>query len=374
MKRFTAGLALATALLMTGCTVQVNTSGLSIDNCTYSSDFVETQAVDGATRLEVNAISGSLTIRGQEGLTEVRAEGRACASSENLLQKMSLESSRSGETVRVDVGFPNAVVAGNYWMDLTIDLPADMTARVDASSGAVVIERLAGLELTKGSGDLDITEITGDLRVQTGSGTATLREIEGATTYEGGSGDLTMRDLKGKVTVREKGSGKVMIENLGSDLVLHDVGSGDIDVLGIAGALEIGQKMSGRFRFSDLGSFTADELGSGDLEIRDVKGPVTLHEKSSGTSRITGAGGDAALGSVGSGSLVVERVSGNLTVRQKFSGSVTITDITKSVRLDDVGSGTLRVERVKGDLTVRAKGSGDIDHAQIEGRVEIPSR
>lgn len=294
MKRIIPLLLLPVFLL--GCSVYINGNSVSVDTCRYSTTRQADVAVDGATLLEVNARSGNLTIRGQEGLTDVRVEGRACASSPQLLEQISYEAGLRGESVRVDVHFPERIVNGSASLDLEIMVPASMTARVDAASGRVVIENLLELDLQKRSGDLDIRQIGGDLRVTTTSGTASIAEIDGALTYDGGSGDLDIQDVTGQVRIDSKSSGSFRISGVREDIHLEDIGSGN-------------------------------------LTIRDVGGSVTVREKSSGTVTISDVSRSVELVDLGSGTLNVDRVKGDLIVRSKGSGSINQSGVEGLVQL-----------------------------------------
>jgi DUF4097 and DUF4098 domain-containing protein YvlB len=332
MKRRIAALALLLTLPLTGCSV----SGLSFDGCGYDRTHTASIPTDGVKSVRIDGWAGDLTVRGQEGATALSAKGVACASRQSVVDQIGLKTERSGDTVVVTVLHPDSVV-GSAYLNLSIDLPTSLTAKVKKSSGATTIENLAALEIEKGSGDLTVRTIKGDLQVETRSGAVRLQDVTGATTYEGSSGDLTMQDLKGKVTIVDKSSGQVTATRLGNDLVLEHAGSGDMVLREIAGSIRIGRKSSGAIQVSDVGgSFSADDVNSGTLELRQIKGDVLIKSKSSGT--------------------------------------VTISGIGKSVRLDGVGSGTLTIKDVQGDLVVKEKSSGTFTYDRIQGKVDVPRK
>lgn len=336
MKRIIAAGALLLPLLLVGCSVSVDRNGISLDNCRYDRSHTKEVAVDGAKSLRLDGWTGSLTIRGKEGATVVHAEGKACSSDAKLLDQISLKAEKSGDAINLQVVHPDRIGMVNAYMDLTIDLPANMIATVDKNSGSVLIENIAGLDVTKGSGDLEVRTIKGDLRVKTNSGSAKVTDVTGATTYEGGSGDLVLRNLKDKVTIQDKNSGTFTAEDLGGD-------------------------------------FEAYEIGSGDMTLVKVAGTVNLHNKNSGTVRVEGASAFTG-GRIGSGDLTIKQVAGDVTLQEKASGSTTISDVSKNVSLFDLGSGSLNVSRVKGDLTVKSKASGSVSYADVQGKVDVPHK
>ena len=368
MKRLIAVIALSLPLLF-GCTVQWETNL----GCTHTKDLSGEMGAEAAQRLLVNARSGDLTIRGQEGLTEVRVGARACASNRNLLEQMDLKVSQSGDAVQVNVIYPDRLVNESAWMDLTIDAPAALVARVDGGSGNTHIVDLAGLDLDKGSGDVEILRINGDLKLVTGSGNFRLEEVTGKTTLDSGSGDLVMRKLQGAVRVADKGSGRFEASELGGSLTIRNLNSGDLVLQSVAGDVQIDDKGSGHFLIRDVGkSLTMGTVGSGDLVIEGIGGPVTVADKSSGQFEAAGVKGSVELGSIGSGSMTLKEIAGDVRVKDKSSGDLEIDGVEGSVLLGDIGSGQADIRHVKGDLVVEAKSSGDINHSGVVGRIDLP--
>lgn len=334
MKRVIAGLALLLTLPLAGC--NVNVGGISFDGCRYDRSHTAELPVDGAKAIRVDGWAGRLTMHGTDDAKAVQVSGKACSSSSSVLDEIGLKTERSGDTVIVTVTHPD-LVTGSAYMDLSISLPSSLTAKVEKASGETQIDNLAGLDLKKSSGELEVEGIKGDLSVKTSSGEVILSGVTGATTYEGSSGDLTMKGLLGKVTITEKSSGTVKADGLGGDLVMENVSSGD-------------------------------------MELKGVQGSVTLERKSSGTVTATAIGGSFTAGDIGSGTLELTQVGGDVTIQEKSSGTVKITGVGKSVRLDDVGSGTLKIADVKGDLVVKKKSSGEFTYDRISGKVDVPNR
>lgn len=282
------------SLLLAGCSVHIDGNRIHINGnfgCAYEADHAGNLAVNDARVLVVNARSGSLTIRGHEESDSVEVEGRACAPDARTLDQIALRTSRSGDTVRVEVLFPDRIIASTR-MDLTISVPSDMVAQVEKSSGDVIIEELAGLDITKSSGDLDIQRIHGDLRVKSSSGDLYLAHVDGDATVEAGSGDLTLRNLKGHLTIPEKSSGTITLSAIGGDLHLGSIGSGDLEVSQVGGGVFLERKSSGRVVVRDVGqSVEVEAVGSGEMDVRQVQGDLIVRAKSSGRLDYSGIEG-----------------------------------------------------------------------------------
>jgi hypothetical protein len=229
----------------------------------------------GATRVHVVARAGSLTITGEEGLTEVQASGTACARSETELEKIQLRVDRTGDEVRVEVEMPTGWHA-NGSLNLEVRVPRGPALTVEDGSGSTRVDGVASLRLKDGSGGLEVRgvsgkleiddgsgeirvqDVSGDVEIQDGSGEIDLRQIGGSVTLEDGSGGIEIRDVTGSVTITEDGSGGIRIERVRRNVLVERDGSGDIDVDDVGG------------------DFTVEHGGSGSIHHTGVKGRVQI--------------------------------------------------------------------------------------------------
>ena len=71
------------------------------DDCDHTAPREEAVDAAGAELVEIDASAGYLRVVGEEGAGEVRVVGEACASSEDLLERVRLVVERSGDRVRM---------------------------------------------------------------------------------------------------------------------------------------------------------------------------------------------------------------------------------------------------------------------------------
>jgi hypothetical protein len=229
----------------------------------------------GASLARVLAKAGSLTITGEEGLSEVEASGTACAESEADLEKIQLRVDRSGEEVRVEVETPKGWRPSGR-LDLEVRVPKGLALAVEDGSGSTEIDGVASvrlkdgsggikvrdvngsLQIDDGSGDIDVGNVSGDVKIQDGSGEIDLRHVGGSVTVEDGSGGIGIQDVTGSVTIPEDGSGGIRIERVRQNVLIEHDGSGDIDVRDVGG------------------DFTVEHGGSGSIHHSGVKGRVQI--------------------------------------------------------------------------------------------------
>ncbi|MDF2627817.1 MAG: hypothetical protein K0R39_1648 [Symbiobacteriaceae bacterium] len=272
-------LAVAAAWILSGCTVQV--SGSFTDDCKFQEEHTATIPVGAVKNLSVIADSGSLRVEGRPGLTEVRVQGTACASSENLLSQVDLRTENAGDVVRVQAIVPSVTFGNSPRLDLIIEVPDTMLASIQDESGDIQVQRVAGVVVKDDSGSIDLIEITGPIRITDDSG------------------DIEIRDASGKVVIEEDQSGNIRIDGVKGDVQIDRDDSGDIDITEVTG------------------SVTIDEDNSGNIQILDITGNVLISEDDSGSIDVNRVQGDFTVRRDGSGNIHYSNVGGQTTVPRK---------------------------------------------------------
>ena len=233
--------------------------------CRYEEERTLTVPVESRQELRLDAGSGFLEVVGVDGLTEIRARARACASREEYLEELELTWEDRGSTVLLETHYPDLDGwwgGGNRYarLDLTVEVPEGMAAEIRDSSGEILIRDLGDLVVDDGSGELEISKVHGSLRIDDGSGEIMVWDVEGDVEIDDGSGEMELEGIGGTVTLADN-SGDVDIRDVQRTVrVLRD-GSGSIDVDGVGG------------------DFIVERDGSGDIEFRNVAGRVDIPRK-----------------------------------------------------------------------------------------------
>ena len=197
----------------------------------------------GASRIIIVARAGWLRVIGKEGTTEVLAEGTARAPRTDILRDIKLTGTREGDVVRVEVEMPKMEHRNwdSSWdsgpaLDLTVTVPNDIPVEIEDSSGELRVMGTAALALDDNSGDAEVRDIGGALRVRDGSGGLDIQNVRGDVTIDDGSGEIDVRDVTGSVTVRD-GSGSITARTVGGTVHVERDGSGGIRVVDVGGDL-----------------------------------------------------------------------------------------------------------------------------------------
>jgi ELWxxDGT repeat protein len=179
------------------------------DNCRFEAERSFTLSANSLETLRLKAGSGSLEVVGVEGLNEIQAVARACASSQDFLDDLQLTSDVSGGSVVVETIYPdmNGWGGGNRYarLDLLLEVPAGLEADIQDGSGEMTLSNLGSVHVEDGSGEVVIQGIQGDL------------------TIEDGSGELEISGVQGTVMVKDiiPNTGQIRYGSVGPIIVAH---------------------------------------------------------------------------------------------------------------------------------------------------------
>ena len=256
---------LATAML--GCFP----SGLTADGCRYEAERNATLPMEDAIRAKIITGAGRLEIQGYPDLDEIRVRGRACASDQETLERIQLETGRDGNEVSIEAKVPSGgrrfnltlfrrnLSSGSNFLDLEIDVPVALALEVTDGAGSVAIRNSGPVHLKDGSGSIRIENAAGDVSVHDGSGSVELLRISGDVEVTDGSNSISIADVAGSIRIRD-GSGSIRVKRVARNVSVTDDGSGSISVSQVEG------------------DFTVEHDGSGSVRHEEVRGRVSVPE------------------------------------------------------------------------------------------------
>ena len=235
----------------------------------YTSPRNAVVSAAGARVIKVEAGAGFLHINGRTGISDVRVNGVASASSRRLLDEIKLIAERRGDMVLIKMDVPDQdrsfwdLFHGDYQraLDLTIDVPATIPLDVADGSGELKIKGTGPVTLNDGSGDLEVSGITGNVRITDGSGNIVVSGVDGDVYVDDGSGNIDANNVTGNFTIGEDGSGNIDVSGVSGTMRVEDDGSGTIHVNRVGG------------------DFIVSEKGSGTIDYETVKGSVSIPDR-----------------------------------------------------------------------------------------------
>lgn len=212
-------------------------AGCETFTCDETAERSATAPAAGIDTLRVIAEAGSLDIEGKAGLTEISADGTACASNKSDLDEIQFEVSTSGSEVLIEARTPD----GSSRFDVRIDVPDSMQIEIEDGSGEIRVRDVKAVRITDGSGDVDVAGVIGDLIVaDDGSGDLDLRGVTGSVDVNtDGSGDILINDVDGHVRIGTDGSGSINVSSVGGNFTVGSDGSGSISYNDVGGSVDI---------------------------------------------------------------------------------------------------------------------------------------
>ncbi|WP_426688953.1 DUF4097 family beta strand repeat-containing protein [Rhodanobacter ginsengiterrae] len=218
----------------------------------------------GVHGIQIDVHSQDLHLTGSDSGKGLSLTGRACASSQAVLDKLQVSQRREGDQLLIDIGgdggfnfnlFGDSSYAS---LEVTMQLPTDLPVTLRVGSGDADVSGVQQLEASVGSGDLHVRQLPGKLAVSVGSGDIDATDIGSLDLGSVGSGDFKAKGIKGDARVGSIGSGDVTLGRVGGSVQADTLGSGDLDVSDVAGDFSLGAK------------------GSGDVNHAGVKGKVSV--------------------------------------------------------------------------------------------------
>ena len=217
----------------------------SSDDDGFSAPRDATGDARGARAVEIEALAGSLRVVGVAGLTEVRVRGRARASRRERLDEIRLEARRQGDAVVVRADIPErdddrGWRGNDDWrlLDLVVEVPRGLAARIEDGSGAVEVRGVGALTLRDGSGGIEVDDVA-SADVEDGSGSLRVRNVRGDLRVRDGSGSVEAERVGGSFTVERDGSGGIDARDVAGDFLVERDGSGGIDHAGVRGRVTV---------------------------------------------------------------------------------------------------------------------------------------
>jgi len=249
--------------------------------CRFTADRNFDIDAAGLRTLAFNLGSSDVVVEGVPGLARIEVRGRACASDETWLDRLTVDQNRSGDRVEVTPHDGHDLHANWFgssyaYVDLRVRVPAQLAVAIRSESGDADVENVAALDFEASSGDLVVRHVAGPLTLKVSSGDVRADDIGNVDIRSVASGDISLRDVHSDINVDHTGSGDLHFDTVGG-VRIGSVGSGDVWVGRAAGDVSIDSIGSGDLSVDGVeGNFRVGSRGSGDVHHRNVRGTVSV--------------------------------------------------------------------------------------------------
>lgn len=253
------------------------------DQCRFSSDR-SANFTGTIKRVVISAEAGHLKVTGNRS-GGIIATGRACASSEGALARITLESRREIDTVYLTVtigGGMSDIFSFNRYaaLDLEVTVPNSAQVNITDTSGDIELSDVGSSTVVDQSGDLLVKNINGDLEISDEASDTRVINVSGNVRLKDGSGNIEIEDVRGYVRIAQDTSGNLSITKVGGTVEVVEDGAGDIAVREISNNVMIARDGSGDINVSEIGGdFVVTTDRTGNILHDRVRGSVHIPAK-----------------------------------------------------------------------------------------------
>ena len=200
----------------------------------------------GIETLIINVGAGSLDVVGVDGLDTVVVKATIVIPDVNedkarkIVEKdlvLTLESTSGKAVLKSEIDSRFWDFGSNGRVDLEVRAPSTMAVSIDDGSGSMDISNFsADVRIEDGSGSIDVKNV-GALDIDDGSGSIDVSGAKGDVYVNDGSGSITIESVSGTVTI-DDGSGSIKVSDVSEDLIIVDDGSGSLSFSNVRGTVE----------------------------------------------------------------------------------------------------------------------------------------
>ena len=236
--------------------------------------FERTLRVNGAVNLQVETGSGSIDVRTGSSnevhvVGHIRTSNWFFGSPEGAVERLEKDPpiQQSGNDIRIG-HIDDPSLRRNISISYEVTVPASTQLRSSTGSGNQDVSGLTGtVEASTGSGNVKLADIGAGVRAHSGSGNINIDNVKGSVYVRTGSGSIRAKDIAGGFD-GETGSGHLSLDQTSPGSVRAETGSGGLDLHNVRGSL---QARAGSGDIKADGDATGEwkvDTGSGNVELR----------------------------------------------------------------------------------------------------------
>lgn len=186
--------AVALAVVLSGCTVNVNTDGATASE-------THLFKVTGTPKVTLDTFDGAIEVHAWDR-SDVEVVVEKQAQDEARLQDITIEKSQDGDAVVLRVRGPASSSGSD---GIVIGVHYSPSARL-----RVAVPKATMLDLRSGDGSITVEEITGTASLRTDDGAIVATRLSGEVLARTDDGSIRIREMTGKIDV-ETGDGSVVV-------------------------------------------------------------------------------------------------------------------------------------------------------------------
>ncbi len=364
---------------------RITMGGIEVFGDAFDFPISGMQATGPAPRVLIENLNGNVRVVGADahavevkGRTTVRALDRQDAEEAN--RQCPLEVAAEGDRIIVRTNQERAGRGLRVLADLDITVPKAASVEGRGRYGDFDVSNIAGdVEIDSDNAGVRLTGIGGSGRIDLRrSDIIRIVNLKGAVDIKGRGQDIELEDIQGPVTINGSYSGELVLRNLAQTLQFQSrrtelrvgripgqlrIALGNLTANDLVGPVRL-KSGSRDVRISGFSESLAIELERGDVELRPGKKPLARIDVQLGSGRI-----ELAVPESAEFGLLAATDSGEIINRLGDAFSLETEGRRATLRGPEGKDATVRLKTGRGDIVVRESSAGDeLAASDREGR------
>ena len=258
----------------------------SISGFTFEKVKNLTLSIEGIKELDIDCGAGYMKIQGDKNLDRIEVKATIVVDRIDedemesfIMNYVTLKLQKRGSRAVLNSNIKHSSFSSFFkrkrkLINLDIKIPKNLRLDIDDGSGFIEISDISGnIKLDDGSGSIEIEDVKGKISIDDGSGGITIKNVFNNVEIDDGSGELIIESINGNVEV-DDGSGSIEITDIRGDVSVRD-GSGSMRIYKIDGSVVVNDGSGDIIVDGVQKDLTILEAGSGGIRIRNIKGKVS---------------------------------------------------------------------------------------------------
>jgi len=189
--------------------------------------------------LRIMEMKGSLIVTGLADIDQITVRIFGDTASDVAINEVEVITEKLGDELWLEINWPapNMIAKNSYRIE--IDLPQEMNLILGETNELVKIAKIAGLDLNSRGGKLDISLLTGPVRIRDNGGNLILREVKGDVWISDAGGDMQVEGIVGLVTIDSDTFINLNMQRVVGDVTVSTRLGGLVDIKDIDGNVSV---------------------------------------------------------------------------------------------------------------------------------------
>jgi hypothetical protein len=189
--------------------------------------------------LRIMEMKGSLIVTGLADKDQIVVRILSDTANDISLNEVEVITEKLGDELWLEINWPSPNMIAKNSYRIEIELPQEMNLILGETNELVQIAKIAGLDLNSRGGKLDISLLSGPVRIRDNGGNINLREVNGDVWISDAGGDMLVEGIVGLVTIDSDTFINLVMQKVVGDVTVSTRLGGLVDIKNIEGNVSV---------------------------------------------------------------------------------------------------------------------------------------